>query len=125
MLRFQPGYFILAVILFLVEVAIALFVHDQFVRPYFGDFLVVILMYCFLRSFFNLPVLVTAVSVLLFSYLIEVLQYFDLIKALGLENSGFAKTVLGSSFEWPDIVAYTAGITVILLIENRRKQSKS
>ena len=59
----------------------------------------------------------------LFSFLVETLQYFDLIKVLGLENSGFAKTVLGSSFEWPDIVAYTAGITVILLIENRRKQS--
>lgn len=126
MLKFQLRYFILAVIIFLTEVVIALFVHDNFIRPYVGDFLVVILVYCFLKSFFNLSVGAAAVSALLFSYLVETLQYFNLIKTLGLQNSGIAKLVLGSSFEWGDIVAYTAGIIIVVLIENRlNKKSKT
>ena len=74
MLKFERKYFFSAMILFLVEVFIALFVHDNFIRPFFGDVLVVILIYCFIKSFINSPVVVTAVAVLLFAYAIEVLQ---------------------------------------------------
>ena len=76
MLKFKLKYFILAAILFLIEVLIALFIHDNFIRPFVGDVLVVILIYCFIKSFLNSPVVITAIAVLLFAYLIEVLQYF-------------------------------------------------
>ena len=42
MIRFNKHYFGLAVIILLVEVLIALYVHDDFIRPYLGDVLVVI-----------------------------------------------------------------------------------
>ena len=42
MLRFNKTYFLLTILLFCTEVIIALFVHDNFIRPYFGDVLVVI-----------------------------------------------------------------------------------
>ena len=45
------GYAIATVILLLIEVLIALYVHDAFVRPYIGDVLVVIVIYTFIRIF--------------------------------------------------------------------------
>src|SRR4249919_2589208 len=111
--RFQKQYFILAVLLFIIEVLIAAYVHDKIVRPYIGDSLVVILLYCFVKSFWNGSTLLTGVSVLLFSYLIEISQYFHLVKNLGLQKSRLAKIVLGSSFEWIDLIAYTVGIAVV------------
>ncbi len=53
LLTFRPVYFTLTVILLVVEILIAVYVHDRFIRPYFGDVLVVILVYCFLKTFLN------------------------------------------------------------------------
>ena len=117
MIRFRSTYFVIAILLFLVEILIALFVHDRFVRPYFGDFLVVILIYSFIRSFFNVSVIATAVGTLLFAYMIEALQYFKLVDLLGIGNLKLARVIIGSSFEWIDIVAYTVGIVVVILVE--------
>lgn len=115
--RFDRRYFALTVALFLIEVLIALYLHDQFVRPYAGDFLVVILIYCFVRSFLQAPVIPVALGVLVFSYIIETLQYFNLVKLLGLEHSRLANVVIGNHFTWVDIVAYTLGTGCTVLIE--------
>ncbi|MDB5193248.1 MAG: hypothetical protein JWQ96_2811 [Segetibacter sp.] len=123
MLTFKKNYFILAIILFIVEVLIALFVDDGFVRPYLGDLIVVILIYCFVKAFWNQNETVVAVSVLLFAYLIEVLQYFKFVKLLGLDKSKLAVIVLGNTFHWSDILAYTLGIALVLLIEKKRLQT--
>lgn len=120
MLKFQLKYFILTIILFLIEVLIAVFVHDRFIRPFVGDVLVVILIYCFIKSFFNSPVIITAIAVLLFSYIIEVLQYFNIVNILGLQNSTVARIVIGTSFEWTDLLAYTLGIALVILIEKKK-----
>ena len=117
MIRFRSTYLIIAILLFLVEILIALFVHDRYVRPYIGDFLVVILIYCFIRSLFNVSVIATAVGTLLFAFLLEALQYFKLVEILGLGNSKFVRVIIGSSFEWVDLLAYTLGILVVILIE--------
>ena len=45
------GYAIATVILLLIEVLIAMYVHDAFVRPYIGDVLVVVVIYTFIRIF--------------------------------------------------------------------------
>jgi len=117
MLRFHKVYFILAVLLFLIEVAIALFVRDRFVRPYVGDVLVVILIYCFVCSFVNIPLWLGAIGVLLFAYTVELLQYFNFVQILGLQDSRLANVVLGNSFAWMDIVAYTVGIIIVVWVE--------
>lgn len=116
-IQFNIRYFTFAVILFIIEVLIALYINDQFVRPYIGDVLVVILIYCFVKAFFNLPVLKTTIGVLLFSYLIETLQYFQFVKRIGLEHSRLANVVIGNYFAWEDILAYTIGAVIILLAE--------
>ena len=126
-LKFSPFYAISTLLLFITEVLIALFVHDQFIRPYIGDFLVVILIYCFVKSFLNTPVIATAIGVLLFAYTVELLQYFHIVEVLGLQHSRAARIIIGSSFEWRDILAYTMGILAVVLVEKRRiifKKSK-
>lgn len=120
MLRFEKWYFFLAMLIFVVEVFIAVFINDRFVRPYVGDFLVVILIYCFLKSILNVPVITLAIFVLLFSFTIEVLQYYNLVDLLGLGDSKLARVVLGTSFQWIDLVAYTLGIAVVISIERIR-----
>lgn len=110
------------VILFITEVLIALFLHDSFVRPYVGDFLVVILIYCFVKNFLNISVIKLAIATLLFAYLVEMLQHFQLVNYLGLQNSQLAKTILGSSFEWSDMLAYTLGIILVVLVEKYRSK---
>lgn len=119
-MKFNPRYFVYAILLFITEVLIALFVHDQFIRPYIGDFLVVILIYCFVKSFLNTPVVPTAIGVLFFAYTVELLQYFRIVEVLGLQHSRAARIIIGSAFEWRDMLAYTLGILAVVLIEKRR-----
>ena len=117
MITFNKNYFGLATLVFGIEVLIALYVTDTFVRPYLGDVLVVILIYCFLKSFLKLPVLTVALFVLALSFAIEFLQFLNIVEKLGLENSKVARTVIGTSFSWTDLLAYIIGIAIVLLTE--------
>lgn len=117
---FHKNYFLAAALLFLVEVGIALFIKDRFIRPYFGDFLFVILMYCFLKTFWNAAPWKVGVAVLLFAFSVEVGQYFHLVKWLGLDGSKVVSTVIGTGFDWGDLMAYTLGIAGILGWEYRK-----
>ena len=45
------GYLAASIIVFIMELIIALYVHDRIIRPYIGDMLVVVLVYCFVRVF--------------------------------------------------------------------------
>lgn len=124
MLHFNKTYFGLTAILFLIEVVIALFVKDKFIRPYLGDVLVVILIYCFVKSFVKISVFKTALGVLLFAFTIEILQYCSLVEKLKLQHNTVAKTVIGTSFSWEDILAYIAGILIVLIAEKQCKHAK-
>ena len=117
-LTFKRFYFVLALLLFGIEVLIAKFAHDQIIRPYFGDLLVVVLLYCFIKSFVDTPYLKTALSVLIFAFALETLQYFHIVNLLGLEHSSLARTVIGTSFEWIDLIAYALGISLVIFTEN-------
>jgi hypothetical protein len=117
LLKFNKIYFSLAVLLFAIEVLIALFAHDDIIRPYVGDVLVVILIYCFVKSFFDTPVLKTALFVLLFAFTVEGLQYLNIVNRLGLKDSKVAAVIIGSSFSWIDIVTYIIGIGFVLFFE--------
>jgi hypothetical protein len=122
MVRFDKNYFGLAIQIFIIEVLIALFVKDNFIRPYIGDVLVVILIYCFIRAFLRLPVLPLVMGVLVFSFTMEFLQYLNIVETLGLEKSNIASTVIGTLFEWLDLVAYVTG--AIITIVGERYTSK-
>ena len=123
MFTFNLKYFLFAVVLFIIEVLIALFVRDHFIRPYFGDFLVVILIYCAVKTIIKASPLKVAVGVLLFAYFIEVLQYCQIVDKLGLSGNIIAKIVIGYGFEWRDILAYTLGIITVWLLDRRNSMN--
>lgn len=87
-------YIISFLVIFCIEVFIALYVRDSFVRPYMGDALVVVLVYSFVRIFIptglRLPF-----YVFLFACFVEVLQYFQLVETLGITNRAL-RIILGS-----------------------------
>lgn len=124
MFKFNKSYFILAIIIFITEVLIALYVNDRIIRPYIGDVLVVILIYCFIKAFLDMKVLPTAIFVLVFAFFIEMLQYLNIVEKLGLEKSRIARTVIGTSYEWVDLVAYIAGILIVLIVEKLRPKNQ-
>jgi hypothetical protein len=117
MFTFNSRSFFATIGLLTTEIIIALFINDQFIRPYFGDFLVVILIYCFIRTFIQSSAWPVALFVLLFSITVEILQYFNLINALGLENNAIAKAVLGTSFSWNDITMYVLGVMSAIFLD--------
>ncbi len=118
--KFNKTYFALTIILFLIEVIIGKYVEDSIIRPYGGDVLVVILMYCFIKSFWDFPIKQTAIGVLLFAYIIETLQHFKLVNILGLGDYKIARIVIGTDFAWSDLVAYTLGFFLIIVFEKYR-----
>jgi hypothetical protein len=123
-MQFNRNYFALTILLFFIEVYIALFVNDNFIRPYIGDVLVVILLYCAVKSVFNLPVMATALAVLLFSFGIEFLQYANFIEKIGLKTNTLARTVLGHSYSVADLMAYTIGVIVVITVEKLIPEKK-
>lgn len=118
MLKFNWRYFVLAILILIIEILIAIFVHDSFIRPYIGDLLVVIFIYCFLKSFVSLSTSKAALYVLLFSYFVEALQYFRIVQHLGFQRNNLARIIIGTSFDWKDILMYTIGIVTVVIIES-------
>lgn len=112
----------LAVGLLGVEILISRFAHDRFIRPYAGDFLVPILLYCLVQSAGRRPVGRVLAAVLLVAYLVELGQYFHLVARLGLAHSRVACLMLGSAFSWADMLAYTLGALLVLGTERGRSQ---
>jgi hypothetical protein len=115
--RFKRNYFLISLALLLIEIMIGAFMHDRFIRPYAGDFLVVILLYCFVRAFFNFQVIPVAIGVLLFSYFIEWTKYLKLADHLKLSHYSLSRILLGDYFSWTDILCYTAGILTVMVFE--------
>ena len=67
-------YLIMTLILLVVEVLIALYVHDDFIRPYIGDVLVVIVIYTFIRVFIPDGFRILPICIFVFAIIVEVLQ---------------------------------------------------
>ncbi len=101
---------------------IAMFMHDAIIRPIFGDFLAVITLYYLLKSFLKFSELTLILGSLCFAYLLEALQYIDFLTFTGLKDYKIIAVVLGSSFSWVDIVAYTLGALFVMLSEKQLKK---
>lgn len=120
MFRFKLSPFLMSLSIFVLLAYIAIYIKDQFIRPFLGDVLVVIWLFYFLYSIFNLKSQITAHIVLFISFSIEIAQYFKLIYLLNIEHIQIIKIILGSTFDWYDLLAYTIGWLVVLLIIKKR-----
>lgn len=110
-------YAVLFALLLIIEILIALFVKGGFVRSYGGDILVTILICCFVRIFFPEKCRLLAVWAFLFSAAVEVMQYFDFVRLIGLYKIEFFRILLGTTFSFIDLVCYAAGCAVFFVCE--------
>lgn len=113
MLKKRLYYFLAFILLLAVEIFIALFVHDRFVRPYIGDVLVVIVLYFLVRIFVPEGCRWLPVLIFLFATGVELLQYFRLVERLGLSDNRLMRTLLGSVFDVKDILCYGVGCMLL------------
>lgn len=118
-------YLALFVLFTAIEVLIALYVHDSFVRPYIGDIIVVVVIYCAVRVIIPERCALLPLWVFLFATAVELSQYFDLVTLLHLENNRFMKTLIGATFDISDIICYGVGCLLLGVVEflvRRRKR---
>ena len=104
-------------VILIIEILIALFVRDSFIRPYGGDILVTILICCFVRMIFMEKIPLLPLWVFLFAVTVEVLQYFDIVSILGLCDIKFFVILIGNSFSFVDIICYAVGCVLFYLRE--------
>ena len=100
-----------------IEVCIALFVNDAFIRPYVGDMLVTLLLCCLCRVIVPNKVRLLPLYVIIFAACVEVSQYFDLVALLGLADNRMLSIALGRTFSWMDIVCYGIGCVVAVWLD--------
>jgi len=120
-LKLRIAYAASAAVLLLIEVFIALFVRDRFVRPYVGDMLVPVLLCCIARIFLPNRFRLLPFAVFIFCTLVETAQFFDYAALLGLAGNLFFSTLLGSTFSWADILCYGIGAVLFIMIEHSAK----
>lgn len=118
-MTWRPRYLALAALVFTIEVLIALFVRDRFVRPYLGDTLAVVMVYCGAMAVLPLRPMGAAALAFGVAALIELGQALNLLDLIGLRDNVMARVVLGGSFEWLDFIAYAAGAALVLMVDRR------
>lgn len=107
------AYGIATMILLSIEIFIAVFVHDAFIRPYIGDVLVVVVIYTFVRIFIPEKCELLPFYVFIFAAGVEVLQYFRIVERIGLGDSRFFRVLIGSVFDIKDILCYGVGCLML------------
>lgn len=110
-------YGIITVALIAVEVLIALYVHDKFVRPYLGDVIVVVVIYTFVRTIIPDRCRLLPLFVFIFAAVVELLQIINLPKVFGFENNRLLSTLVGSVFDVKDILCYAVGCALLGALE--------
>jgi hypothetical protein len=113
------NFLIIALIILCIEIGIALGVRDQLIRPLVGDVLATALLYSIFRGLFPWSKRKVTFATGLIAVLIEVGQALSLIEHLGLEQWAVARVVLGTSFDWKDLVAYAIGIYLMWVFDAR------
>lgn len=116
-------YLIIFIVLILIEIMIALFLHGGFIRNYGGDIIVVWVLYALIRIIIPEKEKLLPLWIFIFSVFVEFMQYIKIVDILGIENP-ILRTIIGTSFSWWDILCYFVGcvpLGIFEYIKNRRK----
>lgn len=109
-------YLFLFILLLLTEILIGVFLKGGFIRAYGGDILILPLLYAFLRILFpqsdNFTMRVLPFGLFLFGVLAEVLQGLHIADRLHI-TSPIIRVIIGSTFDFLDIVCYFVGMLLI------------
>ena len=111
-------------VILILEICIALFVRDNFIRPYGGDILVTVLLCCFLRIFLPDSIKLLPLYIFFFALAVEIGQYFDFVSLMGLGSIRFFRILLGSTFSYADILCYGIGCVLFAAAETLLSSGK-
>jgi glycopeptide antibiotics resistance protein len=123
-MTFNPRYFQRTLVLLFIEIWIAVSFDDRLIRPLVGDVLVVILIYCAIGTFWKIRKTVTIGSVFGFACIVEGLQYFQFVDRVGWRQYKLLAVIIGTTFDWKDIIAYALGAAIVLGWENKPRSSR-
>ncbi|QLK47952.1 DUF2809 domain-containing protein [Vibrio owensii] len=118
-LRFSVKNGLKSLVCFIALVIIALYVRDSFIRPTVGDVLVVVWLYYSLASLFSMPVNWLVSLVVLIAFAVELGQLLQVAVWLGIESSSPLAVILGATFDWKDLLAYSIGGLLCWWIEKK------
>jgi hypothetical protein len=121
-MQINVKYLVVSFLLLITELIIALFVHDSIIRPHFGDFLIVILMYTLIRGLIGKAIKLLPIYLFIFATIVEVAQYFNIVDMLNLHNNKIAAIIIGTSFDVQDILCYFLAMLVLLMWDSRRSK---
>lgn len=124
-MKFNVKYLVIFLTLLIIEVIIALFVHDQIIRPFVGDILVVLLMYTFIRGVVGKTIKFLALYLFLFAFVVEMAQYFQLVEILNLQDNKLMSTVIGTTYDIKDVVCYLIAAVILLGWERIEKRKSA
>lgn len=117
----RKSYAVLAFILFIIEVILALWVRDDFFRPYIGDVLIVVFVYScarvIIKPYWWLPYLVLVIA-----FITELAQGLNVLKHLGLDHVQILSILFGSTFDWFDVLLYFIGFIIVLVLTHFETQ---
>lgn len=108
----------LTVLLFITEIIIGMYASG-WIRAYFGDVLVVILIYTMIRTVSpDKPKygIVLPLGILIFSFIVEFLQLWGIADRLHITNK-LMRIIIGTGFSTIDLICYAAGILPCFVIE--------
>ena len=108
-------YAVATLLLLFIEVIIALYVHDDFIRPYIGDVLVVIVIYTFIRIIVPEKCKLLPLYIFILATGVELLQLANIVEILGVADNRFLKILIGSVFDIKDIVCYAVGCVILCI----------
>ena len=92
--------------------------HTGLLRSFGGDVLAVVFVYYGLKSFVQMRVLPLASIALAIGYAVELSQYLAKLNHWVISNP-IIRMIVGSTPDWWDVLAYTAGFGFILFVEWR------
>ncbi|MGJ8761412.1 DUF2809 domain-containing protein [Polaribacter sp. AHE13PA] len=122
-MKIYLNYFIPFILLLIIEVLIERFATG-FIRFTIGDYLAVMLVYTLIKSILRISIEKAILITFIIAFSIEFLQLSDLQNNFPAAYSKTLKIILGTSFSFGDLVAYSLGIISIILVERYLKKLK-
>ncbi|NCD69377.1 DUF2809 domain-containing protein [Mucilaginibacter sp. R11] len=100
--------------------------HYTFIPLFIGDILWALMVYFIVRFLFSSkPIKFAGIISLLFCYAIEFSQLYKAPWINELRHTLFGRLVLGEGFLWSDLLCYTVGVAIGILIDLLRQKPKS
>src|SRR5690606_32200671 len=124
--QFDKKYFLLFLVILVAEIIFLVLVTNPVIVRTAGNLLGVILIYCFLQTFFNFNKAKTIIMIGVLALLVEFSQAFHVFEKWGIQDNTFLAAIPGNTFDVNDIWAYVAGCAMIYMLEfsNDNKRPK-